>query len=41
MNESLTPKEAREILKVSDSTLLRGGEEGKISFTQHGKLGHR
>jgi predicted site-specific integrase-resolvase len=41
MNESLTPKEAREILKFSDSTLRRWGEEGKISFTQHGKLGHR
>jgi excisionase family DNA binding protein len=41
MNERLTPKEAREILKVSDSTLRRWGDEGKISFTQYGKLGHR
>jgi len=39
--KDLRPKEAREILKVSDSTLRRWGDEGKISFTQYGKLGHR
>lgn len=41
MDDFIKPKEAREILKVSDSTLRRWGDEGKITFIQEGELGHR
>ena len=41
MNDYLKPNEARKILKVSDSTLRRWGEEGKITFVQESKNGHR
>lgn len=41
MDEFIKPHEARGILKVSDSTLRRWADEGKIAFIQEGKLGHR